>query len=315
MDALKRIKLTMFMVVNDCLTINSTIVNNLPGYTTNYTILTTNITGIQSAAKQWEFDKSGISDNKAALKKSVASQAYDIASKLVAFANNTANTVLLKEINYSKSNLEHSPDLELKTKAQCIYERANANVSALATYGITAAILTTLLTTINSFNVAIPKPTEGIKEKKQITEQINALFRSTDAALKNIDKIVEIVRTTQPAFYKSYKESRKLPEAGGNTVSFRGMVKDAKSGEGIKGVTLTIVPNDDNLLKSFSINGNGNVLEIVKKTADKGGVIVKSLNAGTYLVKVNKAGYVEQVHTIVINDCELCVLDVQLMRA
>ena len=311
MNLIQKIKLTMYMVVNDCLTVNSTIVANLPGFAQNNTTLQKNLGLIQSTGEQQEFDKSGISDNKKLLRQTLVAQAVDISYKMVAYANNTANAVLLKEIKYTKSELEHSADADLKNRAQCIYDRANTNVAALATYGITAALLTTFLGAITAFNTAIPKTKESIKDKKLTTAQLNDLYDSTDLVLENIDKIVEIVHNSQPNFYKIYKESRKLPNSGGSVLSLKGLVKDAASGEYLKGATVTITPE----LTKAALATNAKVKDLVKKTADKGGFLVKSLAAGTYTVIIKKAGYVDQIVTIVINDGEMSVLEVQLVKA
>ena len=311
MNLIQKIKLTMYMVVNDCLTVNSTIVANLPGFAQNNTTLQKNLGLIQSTGEQQEFDKSGISDNKKLLRQTLVAQAVDISYKMVAYANNTANAVLLKEIKYTKSELEHSADADLKNRAQCIYDRANTNVAALATYGITAALLTNFLGAITAFNIAIPKTKESIKDKKLTTAQLNDLYDSTDLVLENIDKIVEIVHNSQPNFYKIYKESRKLPNSGGSVLSLKGLVKDAASGEYLKGATLIITPE----LTKAALATNAKVKDLVKKTADKGGFLVKSLAAGTYTVIIKKAGYVDQIVTIVINDGEMSVLEVQLVKA
>jgi hypothetical protein len=311
MNVIQRIKLTMYMMVKDCLTLNSTIVANLPGYAANSTTLNTNIGLIQSTGEQQEYDKTGVADNKKLLKQTLVVQADDISRKMVAYANNVANAVLLKEIKYTRSELEHSADADLKNRAQCIYDRANANVTVLATYGITAAILTTFLAAINAFNAAIPKTQEGIKDKKLTTAQLDALYDTTDHALDNIDKIVEIVRLSQPNFYKSYKESRRLPNTGRSALSLKGSVSDAASGEYLKGVTLIIALEASKTAVATNVKSK----EIVKKTADKGGFIIKSLAAGTYVITVKKAGYIDQLVKVAINDGEMSVLDIQLVKA
>lgn len=311
MNVIQRIKLTMYMMVKDCLSLNSTIVANLPSYAANSTILTNNIVLIQSTGEQQEFDKSGISDNKKSIKQSLIAQAVDISRKMIAYATIVGNAVLLKEIKYTKSELEHSPDADLKNRTQCIYDRANANVTALATYGITAAMLTTFLSTINTFNTFIPKVQEGINDKKMTTSQLAALYEATDNALDNIDKIVEIVRLSQPNFYKSYKESRKLPDTGRNVISLKGLVTDASNGESLKGVTLTIKPEENKMALTSTAKSN----EIVKKTADKGGFLVKSLAAGTYIITVQKVGYVDQFVKVSINDGEMTVIDIKLPKS
>lgn len=137
MNVIQRIKLMMYMMVKDCLIVYSTIVASLPGFAGNSTTLNNNIVLIQPTGEQQEFDKTGVCASKKLLKKTLIEQANDISRKVVAYANNIGNIVLIKEIKYTKIELEHSADADLKNRAQCIFDRANANVTALATYGIT----------------------------------------------------------------------------------------------------------------------------------------------------------------------------------
>jgi hypothetical protein len=120
-------------------------------------------------------------------------------------------------------------------------------VASLATYGITAATQTALLNAINAFNTAIPKPRLGITEKKQSTTQLAALFKTADTALENIDTAVEIVRLTQVNFYNGYKAARKLVLTGGGSVSVKGIVTDASTGEPLKSVTLKFFVQTEHL--------------------------------------------------------------------
>ncbi len=53
---------------------------------------------------------------------------------------------------------------------------------------------------------------------------------------------------------------------------------------------------------------------IVKKTADKGGFMVKSLAEGDYTVTISKSGYKEQTVTISITDGEMCELNIELTK-
>ena len=310
MTFIQRIKLTMYMAVRDFLNLNATIVASLPNFAVNNTTLQNNITSIQSTGEQQEFDKTGISDNKKLLKLTLVTQAEDISKKMVAYANNIGNAILLKEVKYSKSELNRASDTDLKNMVQCIYDRANSNVAALATYGITAAILTAFLNAITAFNTAIPKVNEGINETKLSTAQLATLYKATDLALDNIDKIVEIVRLSQPNFYKGYSDNRLMKKTGNSPISLKGTVTDAVSGEYLKGATLTIVAVD----VKTAMASNGKVKEIVKKTADKGGVLVKNLASGTYRVTITRAGYIDQIVTINITDGEMAVLDVKLVK-
>jgi len=310
MNILQKVKLSMYMVVKDFLNLNKTIVENLPNYSANATVLENNIIQIQAAAELQEFDKTGIADKKKQLRASLIAQAEDFSLKLVAYATNIGNMILLKEVKYSKSELNRAADADLKNMTQCIYDRAHEHIASLDAYSITDGMLTTLLATINSFNEAIPTVREGATTKKLYTTQLENLYKATDDAIANIDKIVEIVRLTQPDFYTGYQDSRLMINTAGGSVALKGVVIDAASLEPLKGATLTITP--DGGKAALSTNGNGEF--IVKKTAEKGGFMVKSLPEGTYNVTITKNGYKDQVVTVAVTDGEMSELNIELSK-
>lgn len=293
----------MYMVVRDFLNLYATIVEKLPNYAVNATILKNNIDQIQAMGELQEFDKSGISDKKKRLRATLAAQAEDISRKMVAFATNAGNAILLKEVKYSKSELSHAADADLKNMTQCIHDRAHENIASLDAYGITETMLDSLLLAINAFNEAIPSVREGTASTKLYTTQLESLYKSTDAALDNIDKIVEIVRLSQPDFYAGYQNSRMVINTGGSSVALKGVITDAASGEPLKGVTLTIT----------LVGGNAD--PIVKRTAEKGGFMIKSLAEGTYSVTITQSGYKEQTVTIPITDGKMYELNVELIKS
>ena len=302
MNLLQKARLSMYMVVRDFLNLYATIVEKLPNYAVNATTLKNNINQIQATGELQQFDKSGISDNKKQLRATLVAQAEDISLKMVAFATNMGNKILLKEVKYSKSELSHSADADLKNMSQCIHDRAHENIAALEVYGITEAMLDSFLAEINAFNEAIPSVREGTASAKLYTAQLDSLYKATDAALDNIDTIVEIVRLSQPDFYAGYQNSRMVINTGGNSVALKGVITDGANGEPLKGVTLTITPVD------------GSAEPIVKKTAEKGGFMVKSLAEGDYTVTISKSGYKEQTVTISITDGEMSELNIELSK-
>jgi len=303
MNILQKVKLSMYMVVKDFLNLNKTIVENLPNYSANATVLENNIIQIQAAAELQEFDKTGIADKKKQLRASLIAQAEDFSLKLVAYATNIGNMILLKEVKYSKSELNRAADADLKNMTQCIYDRAHEHIASLDAYSITDGMLTTLLATINSFNEAIPTVREGATTKKLYTTQLENLYKATDDAIDSIDRIVEIVRLSQPDFYTGYQNSRLVINTAGGSVALKGVVADATSLEPLKGVTITITPS------------NGTEGEtIVKRTAEKGGFMVKSIPEGTYNVTITKNGYKDQVVTVAVTDGEMSDLNIELAK-
>ena len=310
--------LNMAMVSSAYLAANSTITANLPSFSTYFTPLQSGITTIQSIREQQEFDKTGIAVNKNQLKATLISQAIDVARRVVAYATNVNNAVLLAETSYTESDLKKSPDTVLKDRCQVIYDRANTNAAALATYGVTAAILTTLSTSITNFNAAIPKPRLGIADKKQATDQLATLFDTLDGNFTKIDTLVEMVRVTQVNFYNEYRTTRKIIDTGTSFLALKGTATEMQSGEPVQNATFTFQPVSAVQLKAMSSsasgNGNGNG-HIVKKTATKGSFNIKSMPEGTYTVTITKPGYKDQIATVSVVNGEMTDLAVQLEKA
>jgi len=303
-------KLSMYLVIRDYMATNAAILGPLPNFAANQTAFQNAITQIQASGEQQNFDKTGIAAGKGQLKQNLVAHAADTSRKLTAYAKFTDNRTLLGEIRYSESDLKRRADTNLRDVARGIYDRAQAIVASLATYGITAATQTTLLNAINAFTAAIPKPRLGVAEKKQSTSQLAAFFKLADASLDNIDTAVEIVRLTQANFYNGYKAARKLILTGGGSVSIKGVVSDASTGEPLKSATLKFVSNGTRAMIKASNSGG----DVTKKTADKGGFMVKTLAEGSYQLIITKPGYKEQTVTVNVSDGKMSSLNIKLEK-
>ena len=302
------------MVTRDYLPPFSAITAPLPTFTATYALLVSTINQILVVAEAQDFKKTGIAESKSQLKANLCSMLADYSRKLVAYATFTGNTVLLNEIKISESNLKRLPDAAFRTKGQEIYDRAQSNVAALAAYGILPATQTTLQGLIASFTAAMPKPRLGIDEKKQATQQLAALFDTMDTALANMDVAIEIVHSSQVVFYNGYKSAREIIKTGATTLSVKGQITDAATGAPIQGAIIEFVPADAAVPMAKAGRSAASPVAVTKKSAAKGGIQVKSLPAGTYLVTVKKVGYADTVVTIHINDNETSQLNVAILK-
>jgi len=303
-------KYSMKLGLRDFLTQNATITAAIPNFTTLFTSFIGNINQIQVIREQQEVDKTGIAVNKVQLRADLIAKTMDVSRKTEAYAKMTNNAVLTKEVHYAESELKKTADTILKDVALLIHNKANANLAALATYGVTAAALTALKTAIDLFNASIPKPRLGITEKKQATGQLDKLFKANDEILGKFDTLVEIVRLSQPVFYTAYWDNRKVIETGTGSLKLNALISDAATGKGIKGAKVSFVPQNS-MTKAASIKGEK---PLVKTTTEKGGFNIKSLAAGIYTATVSKPGYKDQVVTVTVDDGDLTELIVKLEK-
>lgn len=311
MDAIQRSKTGMGMTARDYLLPNSAITTPLPNFTTNFTIVQNTLTQILAIAELQDFAKQGIKDSKNLLKLTLCSLSADGSRKLTTYAKFTNNSVLLREIKISESELKRLADTDLKTKAQEIYDRAQTNIASLASYGITAATQTALLNAINAFVVAIPKPRLGIDERKQATQQLVVLFKTLDMAWDNIDAAIEIVRVSQSNFYNGYRTARKIIDTSSNSLSLKIKATNAITGEPEANVTISITPASQSL-KLAASNGKD---KIVKKTAKGGGANVKNAPDGMYNFTATKPGFKDLAGMVTIVNGESTVLEIKIEKS
>lgn len=310
MTKLQENRLSMYLSFKDFQAAYTAITKALPNYSTNSTAFLNTIPAIQLIAEQQKTSKKGFTDLKNTYKETLITTAADYARKLGVYAKFTNNAILVQEIKFSQSKISKATDTAIRDYAQIVYDRAQANLTALEDYGISEATQTILSGVISDYNESIGKPRANRTEISKTTRELENLFKTADTALANMDAAVEIVRLTQAEFYISYKNARKIIGTGG-ALAIKGSVIDASNNKPIKGVSLSFFPENNNGLAKAT----GTTTEsVVKKTAEKGGFNIKSLPSGMYTVAVKKTGYADQVATVAIADGELTELNIQLSK-
>jgi uncharacterized membrane protein len=124
-----------------------------------------------------------------------------------------------------------------------------------------------------------------------------------------MDYAVGIVKDEQVDFVTAYRTNRKLVDTNTGNVSLRAKAIDLMNGTPLKGVTFTFIA------EGVKMNLPGGMVEMVKKTADKGSFHIKNMQAGTYKVLVSKPGYKEKEATVSVSDGERSELNVELEKA
>jgi hypothetical protein len=311
MTSLQEERLSMYLTLKDYQAPHTSITDGLPNYLENSTIFLGSIPQIQTIWEQQKLSKKGVTNSKNQLKETLIVLTADNARKLGAYAKFTNDAKLAQEVKFSESKLRQVADTAVKNYGQIVYNLAQPIVGSLAPYGITDETQATLAGAITAYNDSIGKPGAERSEGTQITKQLATLFKTADGALENMDAAVEIVRLTEVDFYNGYKSARKVIGTGARSLSVKGLVTDAQTGSPLRGVTVSFAL-DGGMAKTATKTTEP---ELVKKTAEKGGFKIKSLEARTYQVTLTKAGYVDQVATISVSDGEMTELRISLVKA
>ena len=302
-------KLKMYFAVKAFFDANSEILGTLPNYTNFLAAFIAAIAYLEKANEQELINNTGIRDKLNALKLELVNEAYDLSQKLKAYATFTKNYELIKEVSYTKSELKRVRLTKLKEVVAGLHSRGLEHLEHLAPYGITAELLAALLILIENYNKSIPgsrtATAKGTTYRKQIKEsRINA-----DNSLKNIDLAIEIIRKENPAIYNEYKTLRKCLDYGLGTLALKVKIVDTLYKQPIP-----------NARVEFKLKSNGKELlpendkPIVKKSAEKGGFNIKSMQEGVYEAEVSKNGYQSQQLIVAITNGEMSKLEVELVK-
>jgi hypothetical protein len=289
---------------------NATITAKLTGFDIYFPVIQSTHTQIQAAKVLQEADKSGNTTTKNQYRDTLISGTMEIVRRTVAYATNVNNSALLALVNYTESGLKRSSDTKLISSCQVVHDNANANVAALATYGVTADMITTMQTNIANLSGALPKGRVGETDSEEATNQLATYFKTLKTNWAKIDTLVKMVQTSEPSFYNEYVNVRKIIPAGVGSLPLKIKATNAATGAPEANVTITLTPVNG-LMKAAAANGKGNV---VKKTAAGGGSNYKSVPDGTYTVEAEKPGFKKVIETVSVVNGEFTVLEIVMEK-
>ena len=301
MTSLQIKKLKMYMALRVLLGANLAILEKLPNATVLLTALDNAIADIQSNIALQQASGNEQKEQLEKLHDKVVQDAMDASRKTGAYADAIDNKALLKDSQLAESKISRLKDIELIQIAKGMYNLVNTNLEQLTPYGLTADTQTTFLSDIALFEAFIPQQGNAGLDKKNITKALNESYKTADKVVSHFDKLLEIVRLTEPKFYADYKALRRI-EMPTDVVQLVAKINDAVTGAGIPNVTV-----------SLQLNGSS-ADPIVKQTAEKGGFQIKSLENGIYTVTVEKIGYLTQTLTLTLPGDEQYSMEVKMVK-
>jgi len=166
---------------------------------------------IESTRLITDENHSGLVTEKTNLQNSLINKAFEIASLLHAWASMSGNSVLLKKVDFPISDLQRQRDNELASTCKGILALARENIGGLYQYQLNENDLNNLDNQINQYESGLPNHRISILERKAANEKIKELHASIDRILVDqLDRIMFRFNTTNPDFYTSYLNARKV---------------------------------------------------------------------------------------------------------
>jgi len=301
MTTLQIQKLRMYIALRILLRANPAILAKLPNANELLTALDNAIAEIQANDL---LKKQTANEIKEIINASRANLTRDILStsrKIQAYADYKKDKALLKDTKYTDSSLLGLSDVELVQIAKSLYGKVNLYLKELEPYELTAETQKALMNDITLYETSSPQLDAKNREQKNITAAIVENYKTADGIVASLDKQVEIVHDTEPAFYKEYRTTRKV-EVPKDVVQVVAKITDAQTGAGIPNATVTLTQTD------------ATADPIVKQSAEKGGFQIKTIPPGIYTVTVVKLGYLTQTLSIIITGDEPYDLVVKMVK-
>jgi len=173
------------------------------------------IAQIDQAKQSTNQTNSGLVMLKQNLQDALIDQTWELASMLFAFARRTGNTVLQAKVDFPISQLKSLRDGELATTSRNIFDLRVGYEPALEEYGITAAKLDGLAELINQYEQELPNVRVSVSGRKATNEKIkNLMNEAMLIATGQLDRLMIRFKTSQPDFYASYLNARKVVDYG-----------------------------------------------------------------------------------------------------
>jgi hypothetical protein len=276
-------KLSMYLVMQDYLNeVSPDVLSLMPNFNLNLTLFVEKVTYLYEQLELQRLNRGGYAANKQLLKTDLSIYGAFISAKMVAFANNTSNFVLLDKVNYSRSKLSYLADTALVTAATIIYEQTSDNLSLLTAYGITSDELDDLQRKITNFSISIPQPRANISIKRASTSELKVVFLACNVLLRNMDLLSKTMQLTDSTYYENYFNRRHTERPKYRKWLAKGTVRD------VDGVLM------------------GNVwmvctaLGIKKRVGSSGIFYLRSIPDGVYEFEFRRTGYVTEVVTVTI---------------
>jgi hypothetical protein len=298
---------------------------DIPGFTKAQTSLDVKLDGIV-LLEQRQF--TALKGLRAAIKSRrviLSPLCLQLSVALVALARFTGDSSLHDKVVCTETSLKNTTYAKLIVFAQTLLDLGVANKLQLVAYKILDSFYGMFETAIIDLQAAINEELTVRDQQKQVATEIEELLKETGEIVTDISVMVETLRESHPALYELYKVASHLGDVPTTTLSARGQVLDAETGEAIVKCRLRITsaqllevpPLDDEVdesEKKKTASGSPEFTKSVKLTSVHGIFRYSNLPSGTYVLTAFRAGYSELKATFYVNTGQCADVIIKLQK-
>lgn len=276
----------MYRLLREIFSQNKTEFGKLPNFTSYESVFNTHYDTLASLRPEQFLITSDSTALKVENRDKLEAKAILVCKFLNIYATINNLSQLKTETDYTKTEIKRMKDGELTEFVDALLIRADEHKAQTTVYNVTEADITELKALNDQFKSSIPKPSINRLNNREYNNAVNDCHDNIEESLNNIDLVVELISVTNSALYDKYKSARKVTVRGTRSIAVKINVMDA-NGNPVKGAQVTLellntseTPSED--FEDFSLS---------RSTAEKGGLLIKTIDEGSYRVIAHKTGY------------------------
>jgi hypothetical protein len=285
---------------------------DLPTFNDEVLNLEVCVKGIRAQNKILEVSTEGFTKAKNTAKDAMLETTTELLKIAQAFASISENEVMQNEVRYSDTDLTRLQEGLIGDTCTDIIGVCKKYSAELLPYGLVPAKVTKAEANVADYKLKLVGTPQYKGVQKAAKDAIAQYFATADDILKRkLDKLIELIKKSNTPTYIEFKNARKIRYTPKRTLSLKGKVIDAATGQPMSGVTITITKVNSTEMKQSS---GADLVKSVKRTAKGGGFQSKSESSGGYIVTASKPGFVDKTINVFINDSEMSVVNLTLDR-
>ena len=211
----------MLITTRDVLDNFKTLWSAIVAFVTARADIGTAIANIQQQELKQTGTTTGGTLDKHAARVAMCNAAAIVGGAVAAYADKQDDHELFAKVDFSAPDLLHQTEQDCAANCQAILDAATASIAALiAAKSAAQSDLDDLKQKVGDFNTALTRPRQIRTDIKGATDQIPVLMTAADRiAERQLDRLMERFKASNPDFYSAYQVARVIVDAGGRTAT------------------------------------------------------------------------------------------------
>ncbi len=208
-------RLQMYYATRDVCRKQESLINEISLFSTAYNQFLVKINAIEDASRLQINPTTGLAVKKTQAKTDMVNSAIRIRNAMLLLATDLNDVVLKGKLTVSRSRLLRNRSTMAFQMCRIILDLVQGHAVQIGNYMISPEDIETFRTQITDYENLMNAPRGALITRKNITQQIQTLFKETDLILKEkLDHMVDMLRDSHPDFYYEYFSARMIIDVG-----------------------------------------------------------------------------------------------------